>query len=95
MSKQTLTKHKQAVKSADSINGLAVHVARTKHEIKWDEGEVVCREEQWMKQIIKESLMIKELDNNLNLDTAASVDTNQNFLPHSSSPSFNLLAPVF
>ena len=31
--KQKITKHKQAVKNADSNNGLAVHVARIKHEI--------------------------------------------------------------
>ena len=32
--KQGITQHKRAVKTAESNNGLAVHVARTKHEVK-------------------------------------------------------------
>ena len=48
--------------------------------------EFVCREEQWMKRKIKESLMIKAHGNNLNLDAGAFIDTNWNPLPPSSSP---------
>ena len=51
--KQRITEHKRAVKNADSNNGLAVHVARTEHEIRWDEAEIVYREEHWMKRNIK------------------------------------------
>ena len=86
--KQRITEHKRAVKNADSNNGLAVHVTRTKHQIEWDEAEVICREEHWMKRKIKESLMIKANDNNLNLDAGVSIDTNLFPLPPSSSPSF-------
>ena len=44
--KQRISKHKRVVKNADSNNRLRVHVARTKHEIKWDEAaEVICWEE--------------------------------------------------
>ena len=68
--------------SADSNNGLAVHVTRTKHQIEWDEPEVICREEIWMKWKIKESLMTKAHDNNLNLDAGVSIDTN--WIPPSS-----------
>ena len=39
--KQRITEHKRAVKYADSNNRLAVHVSRTKHEIRWDEAEFV------------------------------------------------------
>ena len=42
--KQHKTEHKQAVRNADSNNGLAVHVAGTGRTIHWDEAEV-CREE--------------------------------------------------
>ena len=76
--KQRITEHKRAVKNADSNNGLAVHVAGTGHTIHWDEAEVVCREEQWTKRKIKESLTIKARANNLNLDTGASIDPNWN-----------------
>ena len=38
--KQRITEHKRAVKNADSNNGPALHVARTKHEIKWDEDGI-------------------------------------------------------
>ena len=55
---------------------LAVHVA--KNEIKRDEAEVTCREEQWMKQEINKSLMIKAHDNTLNKDVGVSIDTNWN-----------------
>ena len=74
--KQRITEQKQAVKNADSNNRLAVHVTRTKHQIKWDEAEVICREEHWMKQKVKESLMIKAHDNNINLVAGVSIDTN-------------------
>ena len=76
--RQRIIEHKRAVKNADSNNGLAVHVARTKHDIRWDKAEVVCREEQWMKRKIKESLMIKAHGNNLNLNAGAFIDTNWN-----------------
>ena len=39
--KQRITEHKRAVKNASSNNGLAVHIAGTDHEIRWDEAEVV------------------------------------------------------
>ena len=74
---QRITEHKRAVKNADSNNGLAVHVAGAEHEIRWDEA-VVCREEQWTKQKIKESLSIKAHTNNLNLNAGAFIDTNWN-----------------
>ena len=74
--KQRVTEHKRAVKNADSSNGLAVHVTKTQHRIEWNEAEVICREEQWMKRKIKESLMIKAHGNNLNLDAGVSIDTN-------------------
>ena len=57
--KQTITEHKRAVKNVDSNNGIAVHVAKTKRQIIWDEAEVICREEQWIKRIVKKSLAIK------------------------------------
>ena len=76
--KQRITEHKRAVKNADSNSGLAVHVAGTGHTIHWDEAEVVCREEQWTKRKIIESLTIKAHANNLNLDTGASIDLNWN-----------------
>ena len=76
--KQRITEHKQAVKNADSNNRLAVYVARTEHEIRRDEAEIVHREGQWMKRKIKESLTIKAHDNNLNLDAGVSIDTNWN-----------------
>ena len=44
--KQRINEHKRAVKNADNNKGLAVHVTRTKHQIEWDEAEVLCREEQ-------------------------------------------------
>ena len=37
----------QAVKNADINNGLIVHVAETGHRIKWDELQVIRREQQW------------------------------------------------
>ena len=47
--KQRITEHKRAVKNVNSNIGIAVHVAKTKHQIRWDEAEVICREEQWTK----------------------------------------------
>ena len=44
--------------NADNNNGLAVLVARTEHDIRWDEAEVVCREEQWTKRKIEESFCL-------------------------------------
>ena len=75
-SKQRILEHKRAVKNADSNNGLAVHITKTKHQIEWDKAEVICREEQWMNWKIKESLMLKAHDNNINLDAGVSIDTN-------------------
>ena len=74
--KQRITEHKRAVRNADSNNGLAVHVAESEHEIRWNEAEVVCREEQWIKRKIKEGLSIKAHTGNLNLDNGAFIDAN-------------------
>jgi hypothetical protein len=60
------------------MHGLAVHVAETEHEIRWDEAEVVYREEQWTKCKIKEGLSIKTHAGNLNLDSGAFIDANWN-----------------
>ena len=76
--KQRITEHKRAVRNVDRNNGLAVHIAETEHEIRWDEAEVICREEQWTKRKIKEGLQIKAHTGNLNLDTGAFIDTNWN-----------------
>ena len=65
MLKQRMTEHKRAIRNVDNNNGLAVHVAGTEHEIRWDEAEVVCREEQWTKCKIKEGLQIKAHAGNL------------------------------
>ena len=73
--KQQITEYKWAIKNADSNNGLAVHIARTEHK---DKAEVVCREEQWTKRKIKESLSIKAHANNPNLDAGLYIDTNWN-----------------
>ena len=72
------TEHKRAVRNVDRNNGLAVHAAETEHEIRWDEAEVICREEQWTKRKIKEGLQIKAHTGNLKLDTGAFIDTNWN-----------------
>ena len=72
--KQRITEHKRAVKNADSNNGLAVHVASTEHKIRWEEAEVVHREEQWTKRKIKESFSTHA--NNLNLDAGVPIDSN-------------------
>ena len=64
--KQRISEHKRAVKNGDTNNGLAVHVAGTGHSIKWDEAEIVCRDNQWTKRKIKESLAIKAHADNLN-----------------------------
>ena len=76
--KQRITEHKRTVRNADSNNGLAVHVAETEHEIRWNinEAEIVCREEQWTKHKIKEGLSIKAHTGNLNLDNGAFIDAN-------------------
>ena len=74
--KQRITEHKRAVKNADRNNGLAVHVASTKHKIRWGEAEVVLREEQWTKRKIKASFSIKTHANNLNLDAGVPIDSN-------------------
>ena len=64
--------------SADSNNGLAARVAGIGHTIYWDEAEVVCREEQWTKRKITESLTIKTHANNLNLDNGAFINPKGN-----------------
>ena len=76
--KQRMTEHKQTIRNADNNDGLAVHVAKTEHQIRWDEAEVVCREEQWTKHKIKEGLQIKAHAVNLNLDMGAFIDANWN-----------------
>ena len=74
--KQRITEHKREVKNIDLNNGKADHVAKTKHQIRWDEAEIICREVQWTKQKVKESLAIKRHIDNLNLDTETAIDTN-------------------
>ena len=74
--KQIFTKHKRAVKNVGSNNGIAGRVAKTKHQIRWDETEIICRTEQWTKRKVKKSLVIKKHVDNLNLDTGISIDTN-------------------
>ena len=53
-----------------------MHVASTEHKIRWDEAEVVHREEQWTERKIKESFSIKTHANNLNFDAGVPIDSN-------------------
>lgn len=71
---QRITKHNRVVRNAASNNGLA---AEAEHEIRWNEAEVVCREEQWTQHKNK-GLSIKAHTSNLNLDNRAFIDANWN-----------------
>lgn len=48
--------------------GIAVHANNTLHSFNWDKVEVIYREQNWSKRIVKEALHIKETEAQMNLD---------------------------
>ena len=50
--------HEYAVKNQSSTNGIAQHVAKTNHEIDWENMKFLDSEPHWRKRKIKEALFI-------------------------------------
>ena len=45
-----MAEHKRGVKSKDPLNGIAMHVQKTAHNINWQEARVLAREDIWGKE---------------------------------------------
>ena len=50
--------HKYAVKNQSSTNSIAQHVAKSSHEIEWENMKFLDSEPHWRKRKIKEALFI-------------------------------------
>ena len=51
-----MAEHKRAVKSKDPLNGIAVHVHKTAHNIKWQEARILARLNNWGRRRVLEAL---------------------------------------
>ena len=57
------------------IMPIAVHVSKMHHKIKWEDANLLTREEHWTKRKIKEGLAIRNRDNmTLNMDQSFQLD---------------------
>ena len=72
--KNRLTEHKRAVCNADTKNGIAVHVVKTDHTVRWDQASAIKAEPHTKKRKIKEALTIRKTANNMNLDLGLTLE---------------------
>ena len=72
--KVRMAEHKRAVKSKDPLNGIAVHVQKTAHNINWQEARILARENIWGKRRVLEALEIQQRRPMMNLDAGLLLD---------------------
>ena len=63
-----ITEHKYAIRSMNLDNAIAKHCWNTGHQIDWDEAKVVAKEDHPTKRKKLESIKIKQLQENFNMD---------------------------
>ena len=63
-----MTEHKQAVKTSDPSNGIAVHVAKSQHSIDWSGARVVRSVQGYWERRTIEAIEIKKSKSSMNLD---------------------------
>ena len=64
----------RAVKSKDPLNGIAVHVQKTAHNINWQEAGILARENNWRRRRVLEALEIQQRRAKMNLDASLRLD---------------------
>ena len=57
-----MAEHKRAVKSKDPLNGIAVHVQKTAHNIKWQEARILAKGNNWGRKRVFEAPKQKTQD---------------------------------
>ena len=72
--KVRMAEHKRAVKSKDPLNGIAVHVQKTAHNINWQEARILARENNWGIRRVLEALEIQQRRPKMNLDAGLLLD---------------------
>ena len=72
--KVRMAEHKRAVKSKDPLNGIAVHVQKTAHNINWQEARILARENNWGRRRVLEALEIQQRRPKMNLDAGLLLD---------------------
>ena len=69
-----MAEHKKAIKSKDPLNGIAVHVQKTAHNINWQEARILARDNNWGKRRVLEALEIQQRRPMMNLDAGLLLD---------------------
>ena len=72
--KVRMAEHKRVVKSKDPLNGIAVHVQKTAHNINWQEARILARENNWGRRRVLEALEIQQRRPKMNLDAGQLLD---------------------
>ena len=72
--KVCMAEHKRAVKNKDPLNGIAVHVQKTAHNINWQEARILARENNWGRRRVLEALEIQQRRLKMNLDVGLLLD---------------------
>ena len=70
---ERIAEHRRSVRRGDTNNSIAVHVQTTDHIIKWENAEVLQREQQKTRRKIKEAMYI-QTSRCMNLDQGMSLD---------------------
>ena len=65
--KKRISEHKQAVKSGDQKNGIAVHVMNKGHTINWEEANVKTSETGYWRRRVHEAVRIQRQLNTMKL----------------------------
>ena len=69
-----MAEHKRAVKSKDPLNGIAVHVQKTAHNINWQEARILARENNLGRRRVLEALEIQQRRPKMNPDAGLLLD---------------------
>ena len=69
-----MAEHKGVAKSKDPLNGVAVHVQKTAHNINWQEARIPARENICGKRRVLEALEIQQRRPMMNIDAGPLLD---------------------
>ena len=70
---ERITEHRRSVRRGDTYNSIAVHVQTTDHIIKWEDAEVIQREQHKTRRKIKEAMYV-QTSRCINMDQGMSLD---------------------
>ena len=89
---ERISEHRISVRRGDTNNSIAIHVQTTDHIIKWEDAEVIQREQHKTRRKIKEAMYV-QTSRCINMDQGMSLDPIWNdIIPSINTRNFFILA---